>query len=80
MLAIANENKNKCKRCNATRSEKKLSKCSRCGKVYYCSKNVRKMIGTNIKNCVDKKNKISDSQDQQQQQESNFEERIQVHR
>ena len=42
MSAIANENKDKCKRCNATRSEKKLSKCSRCGKEYYCSKKFHK--------------------------------------
>ena len=75
MSAIANENKNKCKRCNATRSEKKLSKCSRCGKVYYCSKKCQKDDwDEHKKNCVDKKNKISDSQDQQQQQESNSEE------
>jgi len=76
MSAIANENINKCKKCNATRSEKKLSKCSRCGKVFYCSKNCQKEDwNEHKKNCVDKKNKISDSQEQQQQQEeSNSEE------
>ena len=76
MSAIVNENEDKCKKCNVTRSEKKLSKCSRCGKVFYCSKNCQKEDwNEHKKNCVDKKNKISDSQEQkQQQQDSSSEE------
>ena len=76
MSEFANENIYKCNNCKVTRSEKKLSKCSRCGKVFYCSKNCQKEDwNEHKKNCVDKKNKISNSQEQQQQQEeSNSEE------
>ena len=72
MSAIANENKDKCKKCNITRSEKKLSKCSRCGKVYYWSKICQKDDwDEHKKNCTNKKNKILDNNQDKKRKRKN---------
>jgi hypothetical protein len=74
MSEFTSENINKCNNCQITSSEKKLSKCSRCNKVYYCSRDCQKEDwNEHKKRCVDKKNKISETeQEQEDQQEEEF--------
>lgn len=74
MSEFANENIDKCNNCKVTRSEKKLSKCSRCGKVYYCSKKCQKDDWDEHKGkCTNKKNKISDNNNNKNDKEKDKE-------